>query len=121
MSNIMRRAFRHILLAVLAFAIVGGSAPSFAVGIQSCANMTAVTMPCGMAMPASTSDDTKPMAPCNGVVHCCMCLMYSVSALPAEFQAPESRVQYSLVDYWSFMPRLASLSHQPEPLPPRTT
>ncbi len=117
----MRRAFRHILLAILAFAIAGGSTPGFAMGGQPCAAMAAASMPCDMAMPASPSGHMKPMAACEGTMHGCMCLMFSVSALPANFQAQGSRVQFSMIDYWIFMSTLASLDRQPEPLPPRTT
>jgi hypothetical protein len=117
----MRRAFRLILLALLTFAVAGGSTPGFAMEGQPCAAMASASMPCDKAMPASPSGHMKPVAPCDCPMHGCMCLMHSVSALPANFQAKGSRVQYSMIDYWIFMSTLAGLDRQPEPLPPRTT
>jgi hypothetical protein len=44
-----------------------------------------------------------------------------VSALPAHLLIYEATVQYSIIDYWTAMSKLASLDREPEPLPPRTT
>jgi hypothetical protein len=80
-------------------------------------------MPCDMAMPASASGDTKPMAPCKGMTPDCIKLMgcVTVSALPARYLTHELAVQYSMIGYWASFSKLASLDREPEPLPPRTT
>jgi len=116
----MLKAVRHILVLLIAFAIVGGTTSELARSVQYTAPMTMTGMPCDMAMPASASGDTKPMPPCKGMTTDCIKLCATVTALPAGFLTHETTVQYSAVDYWTVSSMLASLDHEPEPLPPRT-
>jgi hypothetical protein len=118
----MLRICHHILLLLVAFAIIGGTTSELARSAQYIAPMTMAGMPCDMAMPASASGDTKPMPPCKSMTPDCIKLMgcVTVTALPARFLTHEMTVQYSTVDYWTVSSKLASLDHEPEPLPPRT-
>jgi hypothetical protein len=119
----MLRVLRHILLLLVAFAVVGGTTSEFARAAQYSTVMVAAGMPCDMAMPASASGDTKPMAPCKGMTPDCIKQMgcLTVTGLPAHFLTYESTVQYSAINYWTATSELAGLDHEPEPLPPRTT
>jgi hypothetical protein len=121
--DVMLKAVRHFLVLLIAFAIVGGTTSELARSAQYVvAPMTMAGMPCDMAMPAAASGDTKPMPPCKGMTPDCIKLMgcVTVTALPARFRIHEITVQYSAVDYWTVSSELASLDHEPEPLPPRT-
>jgi hypothetical protein len=120
--DVMLKAVRHILVLLIAFAIVGGTTSELARSAQYTAPMTMAGMPCDMAMPASASGDTKPMPPCKGMTPDCIKLMgcVTVTALPARFLTHEMTVQYSTVAYWKASSKLAGLDHEPEPLPPRT-
>ncbi|MDB5363174.1 MAG: hypothetical protein JWO51_4471, partial [Rhodospirillales bacterium] len=67
-------------------------------------------------------DDAAPMTPCKGMTADCIKQMgcVTVAALPVPFITHESAVQYGAIDYWASHPKLVSLDHEPEPLPPRT-
>jgi hypothetical protein len=119
----MFRLLRHILLLLVAFAIVSGTTSELARSAQYGSILVTAGMPCDMAMPTSASGDTKPMAPCKGMTPDCIKAMgcVTVSALPAHFLTHESTIQYSTIDYWTSFSKLISLDHEPEPLPPRTT
>jgi hypothetical protein len=114
----MLRVLRHILLLLVGFAIVGG--PTFE--LARAAGFGPVAVPCGMAMPSSASGDMTPMTPCKGMTPDCIKQMgcVTMSALPVHFFVDGSIVQYSAIDYWTFLSKLASLDREPEPLPPRT-
>jgi hypothetical protein len=119
----MLRLFRHLLLLLVAFAIIGGTPSELAraTGYGPVAAMT--DMPCDMTMPTSASGgDATPTAPCKGMTADCIKQMgcVTVAGLPAHFLIHESAVQYSAIDYWASFSKLVSLDPEPEPLPPRT-
>jgi hypothetical protein len=119
----MVRAFRHILLVLVAFAVVGGTTSEFAL---SAAHGTVAAMtdaPCNMAMPDQASGGgTMPMPPCKGMTSDCIKQMgcVTVVGLPAYFHTHETVVQYGTVDFWLPPSKLESLDLAPEPQPPRT-
>lgn len=126
----MLKGLRHLMLLLVAFALVSGTTTGFARASQSVAPMAMDGMPCTMAkpapvsetMPASMSGDAKPMTPCKGMTHDCVKQMgcVAVSALPARFVVHETAVRYGVVNYPIFSAKLAGLDHQPDPFPPRT-
>lgn len=118
----MQRIFRHILLLLVASALVGGTTSELAQAAYGPVAAMA-DMPCDMTMPISASgDDAAPMTPCKGMTADCIKQMgcVTVAALPVPFITHESAVQYGAIDYWASHPKLVSLDHEPEPLPPRT-
>jgi hypothetical protein len=119
----MARVLRQILLLLVAFPVVSGTTWEAARAAQFTAATVAAGAPCDMAMTASPSDDTKPMAPCKGMTPDCMKQICCVTAtaLPAHFLTLASTVWYGAIDYWVSTAELAGLDRQPEPLPPRTT
>lgn len=119
----MSRIFRHLLLLLVAFALVGGTASELARAAEYGPVAAMADMPCDMATPASASDgDATPMAPCKGMTADCIKQMgcVTVQALPAHFMVHESAVRYSAIGYWTTLSKLVSLDSEPEPLPPRT-
>ena len=119
----MSRIFRHLLLLLVAFALVGGTASELARAAEYGPVAAMADMPCDMTMPASASGgDATPMAPCKGMTADCIKQMgcVTVAALPVPFTTHETVVQYGAIDYWSSHSELVSLDHEPEPLPPRT-
>jgi len=119
----MNRLLRHLLLLLVAFALVGGTTSELAHAAAYSPVAAMAEMPCDMAMPTSASGDgSAPMAPCKGMTADCIKQMgcVTVQALPAHFSAHESAVEYGAVDYWASHGELVSLDHEPEPIPPRT-
>jgi len=118
----MLRVVRHILVFLIAFALVGGTTSEFAHAAQYAAPMTMAGMPCDMMMPAAGADHGKPMAPCKGMTPDCIKVMGCVTAaaLQARFVGHEFAVNFITVDYWTALSRLADHVSTPEPLPPRT-
>ncbi|HLZ66547.1 MAG TPA: hypothetical protein VKQ29_09965 [Aliidongia sp.] len=119
----MIRLLRHLLLLLVAFAIIGGTTSELARAAAYGPVAAMADMPCDMAMPTSASGgDATPMAPCKGMTADCIKQMgcVTVQALPAHFISHETAVQYSTVDYWASFSKLVSLAPEPEPLPPRT-
>jgi hypothetical protein len=118
----MIRVLRHLLLVLIAFAIVGGTTAQLAQSAQYAAPMTMAGMPCDMVMPATGADHGKPMAPCKGMTPDCIKVMGCVTdvALPARLMSHEFAAQFTTVDYWTAVPALADRVSTPEPLPPRT-
>ena len=119
----MLKALRHIVLLLLAFALVGGTTTELAHSAQYVAPTTMVGMPCDMTILASAAGDTKPMPPCKQMTPDCMKLTgcVAVTALLDRSTSHERAVRYSSsVGYWTVSSTLAGLDHKPEPLPPRT-
>ena len=119
----MTRLLRHLLLLLVAFALVGGTTSELARAAAYGPVTAMAEMPCDMAMQtAASDDDAVPMAPCKGMTADCIKQMgcVTVAALPVPFSAHESAVEYGAVDYWASHAELVSLDHEPEPLPPRT-
>ena len=119
----MLRLFRHVLLLLVAVAVIGGTTSELARAAKYGPVAAMADMPCDMTMPSAMSgDDAKPMAPCKGMTPDCIKQMgcVTVQALPAHFSAHESAVEYGAVDYWASHGELVSLDHEPEPIPPRT-
>jgi hypothetical protein len=119
----MLKILRHILLLLVACAIVSGTTSELARSAQYGSVLVSAGMPCDMTMPSSISGEMKPMTPCKGMTPDCIKAMgcVTVSALPAHFLTHESTMRYSAIDYWTSHSKLAGLDRQPEPLPPRTT
>ncbi len=113
---------RHLLFVLIAFALVGGTTSELAHAAQYAAPMTMAGMPCDMMMPAAGTDHGKPMAPCKGMTPDCIKVMGCVTdvALPARLVSHEFAVQFTTVNYWTALSRLADRVSTPEPLPPRT-
>lgn len=118
----MLKGLRHLVLLLVAFALVSGTTAELASAAQYVAPMTMDGMPCNMAMPMSASGDTKPVAPCKGMTSDCLKLMgcVTVTALPARYTTHAIVVQYGVVDYPTFSSELTGLDHRPDPFPPRT-
>ena len=119
----MVRLLRHILFALVAFALVGGTTSDFARAAAYSPVMAAMDAPCDMAMPMSASgDDAKPMPPCKGLTADCIKQMgcVTVVGLPVPFTARETAVKHAAVTYWPPLTKLVSFYRQPEPQPPRT-
>jgi hypothetical protein len=119
----MTRLLRHLLLLLLAFALVGGTTSELARAAAYGPVAAMADMPCDMTMPTSASgSDATPVAPCKGMTADCIKQMgcVTVQALPVPFMTHETAVQYSAVDYWASFSKLVSLALEPEPLPPRT-
>lgn len=118
----MLRIFRHLLFALIAFAIVGGTTTELAQSAQYAPPMTMAGMPCDMMMPVADTDHGRPMAPCKGMTPDCIKVMGCVTAvaLPARFVSHEFTAHFTTVNYWSALSAMAELVRTPEPLPPRT-
>lgn len=119
----MYKAFRHILLLLVAVAIVGGTTTELARSAQFGLTASAAGMPCDdMTMPTSAAGDAQPMQPCKGMTPDCIKLMGCVTAtvLPPHSLTHQSTVRYSAIVYWTPVSELASSDLEPEPLPPRT-
>lgn len=125
LCEVMLKVVRHILLLLIAFALVGGTTIELARSAQYVAPITMVGMPCNMSMAAPASGDAAPMPPCKQITRDCLKLMgcATVTALPNRSTGHEMMVRYSnAVDYyWTASSTLAGLDHKPEPLPPRAT
>ncbi len=77
----MLKGLRHILLLLVALALVSGTTTELARAAQDVAPMTMDGMPCTMAMPASASGETTPMAPCKGMTPGCIKLVGCVTVV----------------------------------------
>jgi hypothetical protein len=118
----MLRILRHILLVLVAIALVGGTAAESARAASHGPMMLMNGIPCDMQMPASASDHSKPPMPCKGMTHDCinMAGCVTISALPAQFVPQTVPAFHRVRAVWAALFDRASLYHQPEPLPPRT-
>lgn len=119
----MLRTGRRLLLALVAFALIGGTTSQLALATANSAYMSIATMPCDMAMPGMDAGHHKPMPPCKGLTPDCIKQMGCVAntALPPHLVGFERSMQGRLVDYWPTRPNFAGAENAPEPLPPRTT
>jgi hypothetical protein len=117
----MLRVARHILLVLIAFALVGGTTTQLARAARYPATMATTGMPCDMVM--SVSGHGKPMKPCGAMTPDCLKQMGGVTdiGLPAPPARDALVTHAGAADYWPHRSRLAGLIHPPEPLPPRTT
>lgn len=120
----MIKAVRHLLVVLIAFAIVSGSTTQLAQSAQYAAPMMMAGMPCDMSMPAAGPDHGKPMVPCKDVAPDCLKLMgcFAITdiAWPAQLASTEFTAHVSVVEYWSTLSRQTGLARTPEPNPPRT-
>jgi hypothetical protein len=123
MLSWMLRIVHRLLLMLVAFAIVSAPTAQMTPPATSNVPITMADMPCDMTTPTVSAAHGKPMTPCKGMTPDCIRQMgcVTVSALPAHLLIYEATVQYSIIDYWTAMSKLASLDREPEPLPPRTT
>jgi hypothetical protein len=110
------------MLALIAFAIVGGTTVQLAQSSQYAAPMAIAGMPCDMMMPMAEAGHGGPMAPCKGMTPDCIKQMGCVVdvALPARLASTDVTVLLSTVAYWSAWSEMAGLVREPDPLPPRT-
>jgi hypothetical protein len=122
LAVLMLRILRHILLVLVAIALVGGTAAESARAASHGPMMLMNGVPCDMQMPASDLDHSKSPMPCKGMMHDCInmagCL--TISALPAQFVLQASPAFHRVRAIWADVFERASLYHQPDPLPPRT-
>jgi hypothetical protein len=118
----MFKALRHIVLLLVAVAIIGGTTTELARSAQYAPVAAAAGMPCDMTMPAPASGDEQPMQPCKGMTPDCIKMMGCVTAtaLPPHSLTHQSTVRYSAIVYWTPVSALSSSDLEPEPLPPRT-
>jgi hypothetical protein len=111
------------MLALIAFAIVGGTTVQLAQSSQYAAPMAMAGMPCGMMMSMADAGHGEPMVPCKGMTPDCIkqmgCIVVDV-ALPARLASTDVTVALSTVAYWSAWSEMAGLAREPEPFPPRT-
>jgi hypothetical protein len=119
----MVRNLRHILLLLIAFALIGGTTEQSmrAAGYDPVPMAMDNTMSCDMADMADAAA-TKPMAPCKGDIPDCVKAMCcaSIAALPAQFPSRETAFRHHVIGYWPAASTLTGRQLQPEPLPPRT-
>jgi hypothetical protein len=122
LAVLMLRILRHILLVLVAIALVGGTAAESARAASHGPVMLMNGVPCDMQMPASDLDHSKPSAPCKGMTHDCinMAGCMTISALPAQFVLQAFPAFHRVRAIWADVFNRASLYHQPELLPPRT-
>ncbi len=121
--RMMLRFARHLLVVLIAFAIVGGTTTQLAHAAQAGMPMMMGGVPCDMMMmPATDADHGKPVMPCKGMTPDCVKSMGCVAdvALPAPFMNHAAVLPFTAVAYWSALNILAALTYAPEPLPPRT-
>lgn len=120
--DVMLRVVRHLLFVLIAFALVGGTTSELAHATEYAAPMTMAGMPCDMMMPTADADHGKPMAPCKGMTPDCIKMIGCVTdvALPARLMRLAFAGQFTTVNYWTALSRLADRVSTPEPLPPRT-
>jgi len=118
----MLRFAHRLVLALIAFAIVGGTTVQLAQSSQYVAPTTMADVPCDMMMSMAGAGHGQPMAPCKGLTPDCVKQMGCVVdvALPARLASTDVTVPLSTVAYWSAWSAMAGLIHAPEPLPPRT-
>lgn len=117
----MPKAWRHFLVVLVAFAIVGGMTSQLARSAEY--GMVAIGMPCDMMSAQAADDHAKPMGPCKTMTVDCIKQIGCVAdvALPARFACLEVVAHHTSVDYWAAWSNLAGFVREPEPLPPRTT
>ncbi len=118
---LMLHTLRHILLVLVAIALVGGTAAESARAASHGPMMLMNGIPCDMQMPVSDLDHSKPMAPCKGMTHDCinMAGCVTTSALPAQFVTQEFPIFQRVRAVWADVFDRTSLYRQPELLPPR--
>ena len=111
-----------MMLALIAFAIVGGTTVQLARSSQYVAPTTMADMPCDIMMSMADAGHGEPMAPCKGMTPDCIKQMGCVVdvALPARRVSSDVTVPLSTIAYWSAWFEMAGLIREPEPLPPRT-
>ncbi len=122
LAMLMLRILRHILLVLVAVALVGGTAVESARAASHAPMMLMNGIPCDMQMPAADLDHSKSPMPCKGVTHDCINMVgcVTISALLAQF-APQAIPAFHRVRaIWADVFDRASLNHQPDHLPPRT-
>lgn len=110
------------MLALIAFAIVGGTTMQLAQSSQYAAPGTTADMPCDTMMSMAVAGHGLPMAPGNGMTPDCIKQMGCIIdiALPARLAGHEITVHFSTVDYWTAGSKWAVLIREPEILPLRT-
>jgi len=120
--NFMVHKLRHLLLVLIAFALVGGTSSQLARSAEYVAPIVMTGMPCDVMMPLAGRQDHKPIPPCKGMTSDCIKQMGCISdaALPARTMSLDVAETSSDVDYWSAWCTLADFVCEPEPLPPRT-
>jgi hypothetical protein len=135
-NSAMLWVFRHILVLLVAVALVGETTSEVArsaqyglikIGDIASSDMTMSSHPgdpSDMVMSSSVSSDidAEPMLPCKGMTPDCIKLMGCVTttALPAHFVEYNFTCGYGTVDYWTYASEHVGIHHRPDPFPPRT-
>jgi hypothetical protein len=119
----MRRILRQFLLALIAFAMVGGTTTQLARSAAFVVPVTMTGVPCDMMAPTAGAEHGKPMTPCKSMTPDCLKQMRCVAdvGLPVRFASHEAAVRFSAITYWNIRSEAAGLIRAPEPLPPRTS
>ena len=122
-SGPMLRVLRQFLLALIAFAMIGGTTAQLARSAAFVAPMTMTGVPCDMTAPTAGAERGTPMMPCKGMTPDCIKQMGCVAdaGLPVRLVSHEAAVHSSNVNYWNTRFEVTGLIHAPEPLPPRTS
>ena len=127
----MLKIAHHLLLVIIAFALVGGSSVQLAQSARFAASTALGGMPCARMMPVADAaagqtmaDDGlgAPMAPCRGMIPDCLKQMGCITdvGFPARLTVTEFSVPSIQVSYWHSRSSMAGLDRIPEPMPPRT-
>lgn len=113
---------RLVLLALIAFAIVGGPSSQLARSAENLVQIAAVGIPCDVMMPQTGANHDQQM-PCKGFTPECIKQMGCIVdiALPTCFFAITPAIHSVEVAYWPAWSSSAGFLASPEPLPPRTT
>lgn len=113
---------RRLLLALIVFALAGGTTSQLAHSALGSVPMTMADVPCDAMTPTAGAERSNPVMPCNGMTSDCIKQMGCVTdtALPARLAGDDIIVHVSTVDYWTAGSDWAELVREPEPLPPRT-
>ena len=118
------RFVRTLFLALIAFAIVGGTAGQLARSASLVAPATMVAMPCDMAaMPTAATGHSQPMGPCKGLTPGCIEQMGCIVdvAIPVRMAAVGRRLPFGTIDWWQARSTMSGTDRTPDPMPPRTT
>ena len=107
----MLKIAHHLLLVIIAFALVGGSSVQLAQSARFAASMASAGIPCDMMMPMADAaagqtmadgGQENPMAPCKGMTPDCTKQMGCISdvGFPARQRVADISVPSVQVSYW---------------------
>ncbi len=118
------RCARTLLLALSAFAMVGGASVQLALSVPLVPSVVTAEMPCDMAaMPMAETGQGQTTAPCKGLTPDCIKQMGCIAdvALPVRLAAADPGVPFGTADLRQVRSTLSGTVSNPDPMPPRTT